>query len=700
MHKLSHQRHILIGALVILFLLFGQVYPVTVQSQPFAGDYGGAPDGTSALYPGPLFAVVGAFPTLSTSGGPFHLDTTQAWLDPTFSGLPPGPPSAELDADDPLDPDGVPNLVDGDGGDGGIGISLQLTGIPIAAQLSFTVSTALTASTDTFFINALIDLDLDGNWGGTGANGEPEWVVQNMQITVPAGSTQSITTPRFAFGSGFVVPLPSWLRLTLTSVPIVVPDWDGSGPPGGFALGETEDYFLPPGGALFGQKAKPALRINCPGRVNIPSFGAINFNCAIRNSGGPIMPPNGAINGCINAAPAAPGEGFVRFSVRGIPPGAPPPDVLVTARAVPIFALNRNAGRRAPGGALFNDSCWEIGPPGFANTVGRFTAIDFDIPMDTDPAVVTILPPDPPIGFIAEPVPVLTEFTETGDQYFIGFVDGYGDDSRHVEQYPVGADIYVKVVDPRANKPGVVDEVSALLVNPSVPQFTEILLMESGPDTGVFFTPEPTLAEELGAPGEGDILEATYLDMKIDVYISDDDKDFLEPMPDPDISFDEIPPAATLQVESTGIEIPRNQEFILNASLDIGETGLHLLGSIVNASSNNPNILQVDPPEALANSEGYSEFFLVGTETGTAVITLTTETLKLEVTVNIVEGGGMTVAEAVAANSGDPDIVNDEDILLAIQFWIFGDVFPPAGEVISDADILNLIRLWVEGSPV
>jgi hypothetical protein len=95
--------------------------------------------------------------------------------------------SAEKDANDSEDPDGVPNLVDADR-DEGMFVILDGT----RARLSFVVSVNQTAPDVTRYINILVDFDQNGNWSAGG-----EWVIVNMEVNVSPGSSKTIVTPSF-----------------------------------------------------------------------------------------------------------------------------------------------------------------------------------------------------------------------------------------------------------------------------------------------------------------------------------------------------------------------------------------------------------------------------------------------------------------------------------------------------------------------
>ena len=60
----------------------------------------------------------------------------------------------------------------------------------------------------------------------------------------------------------------------------------------------------------------------------------------------------------------------------------------------------------------------------------------------------------------------------------------------------------------------------------------------------------------------------------------------------------------------------------------------------------------------------------------------------------------MSIAAVVAAHSGDPTLIDDADILWAIELWIEGTEVPGTGKMIDDEEILKLIDLWIEETPM
>ena len=123
----------------------------SVSNPPAMADYGDAPDDGPTGYPAP-FAQTGKFPSLFTSGGAHVLDISAASLGPGIT--------EEADA-------AVVNL---DIDDSLTNFYTTLTSIPPPTTMSVNVTGTETGD---YFFNALIDLNMDGRWGGaTGASGE------------------------------------------------------------------------------------------------------------------------------------------------------------------------------------------------------------------------------------------------------------------------------------------------------------------------------------------------------------------------------------------------------------------------------------------------------------------------------------------------------------------------------------------------
>ncbi len=183
-------------------------------------DFGDAPDGgptgyaTGILLGGATLPQTGSFPTTLANDGARTITQT-ATLGTAVS--------TETDA----------NITDADSDDGLIQFGISLTSIPATGRLNVEVNSV----NNLYFLNALADLNQDGEWGGFGINGEPEWIVQNERVNVSSGI---YTSERFAYGSGNRIPEDTWVRVALTTEP-VPNNWDGTGV---FTDGEIEDHFI------------------------------------------------------------------------------------------------------------------------------------------------------------------------------------------------------------------------------------------------------------------------------------------------------------------------------------------------------------------------------------------------------------------------------------------------------------------------
>lgn len=252
-----------------------------------AADFGDAPESDERLFvgPGTCTGVVTNYPSRFASGGPFHTDFTDLWLGPQ-----PNTETAEPDAilpncDDwdapPFDYDDGPlflSIPPASGwisidGDGGAVFGPAPPGTPqcFAAFWTFEVSVDAAAPAGAArFANVVVDDRCPGPNGFYGDPQPPEWVLENAPVLAAPGGTQTMTTLPFfvetSCGDGAppncndgldndVPPdnkvdewglLPFWTRFTVAREPIVAPPgaWNGSGPPGGFVFGETEDWLV------------------------------------------------------------------------------------------------------------------------------------------------------------------------------------------------------------------------------------------------------------------------------------------------------------------------------------------------------------------------------------------------------------------------------------------------------------------------
>jgi len=223
------------GHLIELWSVLDIPVPLSpVTSNAPEADYGDAPDGQLAYY-----GIPGQFPTLfNTTNSNFGLPGGHTLnVGEETLGL---RVSAEVDALDPFDPDGMPNLVDSDK-DERIYVIMEQN----QARLAFTVSVSLGAPDMTRHANALIDFDYSGNWS-TSSYGV-EWVVVNLDVDVDPGDSETILTPLFAWANPTVPPSGVWMRLALTRAEVDqslyagVGGWEGAGQ---FTYGEIEDHFV------------------------------------------------------------------------------------------------------------------------------------------------------------------------------------------------------------------------------------------------------------------------------------------------------------------------------------------------------------------------------------------------------------------------------------------------------------------------
>lgn len=221
--------------------------PAVTPFEPPRGDYGDAPDGTSARYAPPFAHVMGRFPTnFATTNSRYHqpgghtLNAAQEHLGSVFS--------LERGPRDPADPDKVENFVDDDFDDGWVTGPCAEPGLAapwgafIPTTLSFRVTVAAGAPAGPRYINVLYDVDHDGAWSN--GPGKTEWLVVDAPVGVAPGSSVVVTVGPFPFP---VNANGAWTRVALTRTPIVGSfaddgsGWDGSGV---FQYGEIEDFQL------------------------------------------------------------------------------------------------------------------------------------------------------------------------------------------------------------------------------------------------------------------------------------------------------------------------------------------------------------------------------------------------------------------------------------------------------------------------
>ncbi len=132
------------------------------------------------------------------------------------------------------------------------------------------------------YANVWFDWNRDGDWDDSfncpiGAAGNvvaaPEWAVQNQLLSGLPGGLNTITS----LGFRPYLPLnvneddPIWMRITLSGIPwtadTLLQGEGGSGPPNGYNIGETEDYYFSPK-----KTCHKDPDLNCSGFVDLVDF--------------------------------------------------------------------------------------------------------------------------------------------------------------------------------------------------------------------------------------------------------------------------------------------------------------------------------------------------------------------------------------------------------------------------------------------
>ncbi len=191
-------------------------------------DFGDAPDGAKAGYPGKP-KVVGHFPSKLASGGPRHAKRGALRLGPTNTG--------EADS----------RQVDRDRDDGA-GLSA-----PKPCRTA-TLTTALRGSKTVaaghyVYVNAWFDWNRDGDWADPSDGCAAEWAVRNLPV--PASSVGGVRLLPIKLKAGKQVR-ELWYRVTVTLDEVQI-DTSGHGRSTPYLYGETEDYLqLSPGGIWLG----------------------------------------------------------------------------------------------------------------------------------------------------------------------------------------------------------------------------------------------------------------------------------------------------------------------------------------------------------------------------------------------------------------------------------------------------------------
>jgi len=241
--KILREKKGLFAVIVLSLVLAGiLVWPLSgIARAGSLADYGDAPDNSPA-YDNP--SVTGRFPsfynttnTIAPRRGPFAQIVDEVWLSTNVTAtsstttVEADALTVDLDFDDayPL------YAIDPITGDG-------MVLVRVAASPS--------ATRTLWYLNVVMDLDRNGIW-----RREPilEWVGYNIPVQLNPGEARTVEVGPFP-----VLTLGDvWTRIAVTDTTIAPedfggqdyyqqPGWDGSGPNGGFAIGEIEDWLLDP----------------------------------------------------------------------------------------------------------------------------------------------------------------------------------------------------------------------------------------------------------------------------------------------------------------------------------------------------------------------------------------------------------------------------------------------------------------------
>ena len=173
-------------------------------------------------------ALMEPIPTLLANGGPYHLDTSKEWIGSSSTCT----TTTETDA--------LPT----DFNDGYIVVREVYFNSQFANMGQVCVPVTTTSDAAVRYLNVALDLNNDGVFATypVGTHMQYEWVVVNLPIVFVNES--KVVTSVFTLQA----PLVSGAgRATLSTAPIDPMlygpvGWDGRGPAGGFARGETEDF--------------------------------------------------------------------------------------------------------------------------------------------------------------------------------------------------------------------------------------------------------------------------------------------------------------------------------------------------------------------------------------------------------------------------------------------------------------------------
>ena len=197
-------------------------------------------------------------------------------------------------------------VVNQDAADDGVtSLIVNLDAAQVLANLSVMVRVAEGAPEGPRYLNALIDLDQDGAWGGS-PGGQPEWVVKNVAVDVAPGATVRADPPAFGLGGGEALSAAAWMRVLLTREPLAVPDWTGTGE---FEFGEVEDYLVV-------MPASPVPLVRCESPLALRGVFLRPFTCEVTNLGS-AGDVGVAFDAVASALPVLPRESVLRDLATG-----------------------------------------------------------------------------------------------------------------------------------------------------------------------------------------------------------------------------------------------------------------------------------------------------------------------------------------------------------------------------------------------
>jgi len=223
-------------------------------------DLGDAPDSTNnsgvlmTTYPGS--GVQANYPTVYNDGndtgprGPIHKQPlVVAYLGEGVT--------CEQEADYGWDDDTNNNInpqtdsADKDGADDRIGDSntIVIWLLDHGPQQTFSFEVTVVSPNVPLYVNAWFDWNQDGDWDDAPkfcGHSAPEWAVQNQQLLFSKSGIYTVRSKPFTSWDSLEDPNVQyiWMRITLSEQPWTGSGSGGSGPPGGYQYGETEDYLL------------------------------------------------------------------------------------------------------------------------------------------------------------------------------------------------------------------------------------------------------------------------------------------------------------------------------------------------------------------------------------------------------------------------------------------------------------------------